>query len=67
MKRLFCVKNSKGKIIEWETGAYFDNKQDAKEFRNHVPGAHVSRGPDHIGKHGHKVARMRRQPKHNQE
>lgn len=33
---------------------YFESKMDAKAYRNQFAGegAYVSRGPDHIGKHG---------------
>jgi hypothetical protein len=72
MKRLFCVKNSKGKKIPLSTfgyvyeGVYTDSKEHAKAVRDEVGGVekgfHISRGPDHIGKHGHTVPRMRRQP-----
>jgi hypothetical protein len=52
MKRLFQVKNE-----------YFDNKPAAKEFRN-ANGGHVSKGPDHMGNHGHSVSdTMRRGPR----
>lgn len=66
MKRLFCVKDSKGKnAVHMANQQYFDNKQVAKAFRDSLEGSHhVSRGPDHIGKHsGYGVPRMRRQPK----
>lgn len=67
MKKLFCVKNSKGK----RTSGYFDNKQQAKQERDLLNGVegkkeeyHVALGPDHIGPHGHgNVPYMRRQPK----
>jgi len=42
MKRLFRVKKE-----------YFENKMDAKVYRNANPGSTVQLGPDHIGKHGH--------------
>ena len=77
MKRLFCVKASNNKII-WpkyyemaneleHDGIYFGNKMDAKKLRDYDnnkygPGSYVSRGPDHMGKHGHSLAKMRRQP-----
>jgi hypothetical protein len=76
MKRLFCVKSNKdNSIIPYPLDMgnnmvvqtkYFGNKRLAKEWRLELGGvsvAHVSRGPDHIGKHGHRIARMRLQPK----
>lgn len=84
MKRLFCVKDFKGKVrpvmedgeclkagfVSTVTdGVYFGCKQDAKDLRDHCNKHYindpytVSRGPDHIGGHGHSVARMRLQPK----
>jgi hypothetical protein len=72
MKRLFCVKDSKGKIIPKQLeGAgiaeFTSCKKEAKAFRDKLGGTnggyYVSRGPDHMGKHGHRVARMRLQPK----
>ena len=38
---------------------YFDNKMEAKKLRDHLNESHgklkwtVTRGPDHMGKHGH--------------
>lgn len=68
MKRLFCVKNGRGNIIDNPKGGqYFDDKMEAKAFRNSLveyPPYTVSRGPDHIGPRGHTVKRMRLQPKH---
>lgn len=68
MKRLFCVKNGNSSVVDNpETGnPWFDNKQKAKKFRDTLsekPPYTISRGPDHMGKHGHKVVRMRLQPK----
>ena len=45
MKRLFKVKKE-----------FFDNKMEAKAYRDSYPGATqptIQLGPDHIGKHGH--------------
>lgn len=78
MKRLFCVKASNGKVILPRVydmaeglehdGTYFGNKQDAKKLRDYDnttygKGSYIARGVDHIGKHGHTIPRMRRQPK----
>jgi hypothetical protein len=71
MKRLFCIKHVSDpkavKSIGLDT--YWESKAEAKAARDEAnkikPGFHVSRGPDHIGKHGHtSVPRMRRQPVH---
>lgn len=43
MKRLFKVAN-----------VFFENKMDAKAYRDEFSNAHVSNGPDHMGVHGHK-------------
>lgn len=74
MKRLFCVKDKNSKLQPLGTfgnkdePVYTDDKQHAKHVRDELGGVkagyHVSRGPDHIGKHsGFGVPRMRRQPK----
>jgi len=43
---------------------YLESKEEAKRLRYLYPDdCHVSRGPDHIGKHGHKLVRSRLQPK----
>lgn len=57
MKRLFKVVIKEGMVV------YFETKVAAKVFRDEQGECHVSRGPDHMGKHGHKVVRMRLQPK----
>ena len=54
MKRLFAVKNSKGKIIS----DYFSNKMEAKKERDRLneefsESFYITRGPDHIGPHGY--------------
>ena len=73
MKRLFCVKGSTDKVMEFgiELGpSYFESKMEAKKGRDSMEGAanapyRVSRGPDHMGKHGQtNVPMMRRKPKH---
>lgn len=60
MKRLFVVKHGRN-------AEYFSNKMTAKAYRDNLggveAGVHISKGPDHIGNHGHSVPRMRRQPK----
>ena len=47
-------------------GSFFEVKSTAKKFRDLVGGVergfYISRGPDHMGKHGHSLAKMRRQP-----
>ena len=49
MKRLFVV-----------NGEYFGNKTDAKTARNAAgKGSKVSKGPDHMGNHGHRVPATR--------
>jgi|WetSurMetagenome_2_1015567.scaffolds.fasta_scaffold1641998_1 hypothetical protein len=49
MKRLFEV-----------NGEFFSNKVDAKKARNDGPkGSKVSKGPDHMGNHGHSVPSTR--------
>ena len=69
MKRLFKVVDSKGRMLGGATDTnYFESKQEAKAVRDRINAAgenfHVSRGPDHMGKHsGFSVPRMRRQPK----
>jgi len=83
MKRLFCVKDCKGSVrpvmedgeclhpntVTCEQDTYFQDKQDAKDLRDHCNKHYindpytVSRGPDHIGPHGNKLCRMRLQPK----
>lgn len=61
MKRLFVIKNSQGKLLKEEHGVlYFDNKMKAKETRDlynkvGVNQYFISKGPDHIGNHGHKI------------
>ena len=74
---LFCVKNSKNKIVEHPvdledgnvvTEKYFHNKMEAKKWRDECggnkEGMRVSKGPDHMGKHGEQpYPKMRRQPK----
>ena len=45
----------------------FDNKMVAKAVRNAENETakhkwHITRGPDHMGRHGHRIARMRLQP-----
>lgn len=45
MKRLFKVVTKNGTM-------YFEDKVLAKKYRDTYPYSHVSRGPDHIGKHG---------------
>jgi len=64
MKRLFVVKDSKGKVVSKDS---FDDKMRAKAFRDLLGGIehgyYVSRGKDHIGVHGNSLCRMRRQPK----
>lgn len=70
MKRLFCVKHTHNPKAVKAVGidCFFDNKPEAKQARDSVGGVdagfYVSRGPDHIGKHGQgKVPYMRRQPR----
>lgn len=70
MKRLFCVKDSAGRVLSGGTAKqkYFTaSKLEAKAYRDTCGGIskgfYVSRGPDHIGPHGHKIRRMRLQPK----
>ena len=62
MKELFVVKDSANRIC-----ATTDNKVDAKVERDLLGGVaagyRVSRGKDHIGKHGHTIRPMRLQPK----
>lgn len=49
MKRLFEV-----------NGSYFSNKIEAKAARDAGPkGSKVSKGPDHMGNHGHSVPATR--------
>jgi len=67
MKRLFCVRDNKGKVHD---NAYYGDKPSAKYVRNALNNTGkgkpytVSRGLDHMGKHsGYGVPRMRRQPK----
>jgi hypothetical protein len=49
MKRLFEV-----------NGEFFSNKIEAKKARDAGPkGSKVSKGPDHIGNHGHSVPATR--------
>lgn len=49
MKRLFEV-----------NGTYFSNKIEAKTARDAGPkGSKVSKGPDHMGNHGHRVPSTR--------
>ena len=50
MLKLFKVKH-KDKKGKWKI-EYFDNKMNAKQFRNKHPGTHVALGPDHRGTHG---------------
>lgn len=50
MKKLFNVK--------FNGNNYFENKMDAKAFRDENPGTLVTFGPDHIGSHG-KAPRQR--------
>lgn len=80
MKRLFVVRNSKGNVVgigdDYREGCeeycasefHFADKMVAKGYREHLGGVengfHISRGPDHIGKHsGYHIPYMRRQPK----
>jgi len=72
MKRLFGIRNNEGKLVTHkqvtEGGGplpcYFNNKVKAKHCRNTLgEGYHITRGPDHMGRHGHRIARMRLQPK----
>lgn len=78
MKRLFCVKNvatrhklypMSEKDADGNAQFYTDDKMFAKDLRDALGGVgqgyHISRGPDHIGKHGHGIARMRLKPKTN--
>ena len=74
-KRLFRVKNSKGQFINDDNGMPLElsSKPEAKAIRDllnedktakkDLKPYTVSRGPDHIGRHGNRVARMRLQPK----
>ena len=51
MKRLFQVNDT-----------FFDNKQEAKEYRDTAPAGKtwtVSKGPDHMGNHGRRVPSTR--------
>jgi len=76
MKRLFYVANRiTGKMSiphgnevteAYDSSGFFSSKEEAKKYRNELGASNwrVSRGPDHIGKHGQNpVPRMRRQPK----
>jgi hypothetical protein len=77
IKRLFCVKNGKGKMQiphgnlatdAYDSSGFFKSKSEAKKFRDSLgsgvdAGFYVSRGPDHIGTHGNKICRYRLQPK----
>lgn len=73
MKRLFAVRNVSGKLATRNqllddgdnTPYYFEQKAGAKLCRNELgEGWHVTRGPDHMGKHsGYPVPRMRRKPR----
>ncbi|NIP43111.1 MAG: hypothetical protein GWO28_10485 [candidate division Zixibacteria bacterium] len=75
MKRLFCVKNTNTKHKLYplsdkaagEVQFYTDDKMFAKGMRDALGGVdkgfHVSHGPDHMGKHGNRLSRMRLQPK----
>lgn len=62
--KLFVVKNRNGSVAK-ENGKvlYFANKEDAKKVRNELNGKKdvyvVSRGPDHIGKHGDRNSTIR--------
>lgn len=51
-KRLFCVRDRRGKIIndpDDHAREFFDSKDKAKDLRDaHGDGARVSRGPDHF-------------------
>lgn len=65
MKRLFCLKDQRGKI---HANAFYENKMECKKIRDELNKEgvvwHVSRGPDHMGKHGMgRVPYMRRQPR----
>ena len=71
MKRLFMVRDSKGKAVMTVTKQplYLADKGLAKQVRDEENrtgvGYHVALGPDHMGYHGQgRVPRMRRQPKH---
>jgi hypothetical protein len=44
MKKLFKVKDR-----------YFENKMEAKKYRNELGGCCVQLGPDHQGPHGNKT------------
>lgn len=71
MKRLFCIRNViNNSLLKLEEGIFYsNNKTEAKKVRdvhNNNGKARVfciSRGPDHMGKHGNSIARMRLQPK----
>lgn len=55
---LFVVKNQENKVL-----AAFDNKPEAKEFRDSGKGLRVSRGNDNLPSPRGYPAKMRRQPK----
>ncbi len=62
MKRLFQIRKPNGQIFG---SATYDNKQQAKRDRDALikeygEGFTVTRGPDHIGKHGSKGRKPRR-------
>jgi hypothetical protein len=71
MKCLFVVRGSDGKVLKCEAGTrWFADKFTAKDARDEAGGVSkgffVSRGPEHMGKHGDSpngVPMMRRQPK----
>lgn len=61
MKRLFMLRLNRDNspVLNGTEPAYFSNKMEAKKVRDELnsdslnPEVHVSRGPDHMGKHGH--------------
>ena len=48
-KRLFIVRDKRGQPVKGDDGniVCFDNKMAAKKFRDSIPDAVVSPGPDH--------------------
>lgn len=62
VKRLFGVKDSRGRLVKSDNGQWFDKKTDAKLFRDSLEAwkpYHVCRGPDHMGKHGTRTRNSR--------
>ena len=71
MKKLFTVRDTVSNTLQPTNKApfYFPDKKQAKTLRDTLNKQHdkprycVSKGPDHMGKHGNTMSRNRLQPK----